>query len=337
MNSSFGTNITAKRRRNHYDYMLILIIALTVALVALFAQFGSNYYTQVKLMRRLFRNKGHTPDEYRERSSCIKDIDYLSVFAKGQLDIYTANDATEPQPILLWIHGGGYVGGDKSCVEPWAHIIAAKQKIAVISVNYCLAPEQHYPCPIIQVGEALRFLSDNRERFNLDTSRIFLAGDSAGAQIASQFAALVYNENMRNEMKITPPIESNRLKGVILCCGFYNMDTVIKSGFPAIKTFMWAYTDCKKLAKYARKDEMSTVKHVSEGYCDVFLTCGNADPFLNQAREMEKALLDAEIGGEIYLPQTKGRKLGHEYQFLVGTPEADTALTKAMEFIEKRL
>lgn len=317
--------------------MLILIIVLLIALVILFAQFGSNYYTQVKVMRRFFKNKGTAPDDYLERTSCNKDVDYQSVFPHGVCDIYTANDATAPQPVLIWVHGGGYVGGDKSCAEPWAHVMAAELHVAVVSINYCLAPEQHYPGPIIQLSEAIRFLGTNAAKFNIDPDRLFVAGDSAGAQITSQFAALVSNPELQTAMKIRPGIERTQLKGILLCCGFYNMDTVIASRFPAIKTFLWAYTNQKKIADFARKDELSTVKQLTCDYPDVFLTCGDADPFIKQAHEMLDALGNAQITTDAYLPKVKGKKLGHEYQFLVGTTEANIALRRAIHFVEQRL
>lgn len=317
--------------------MLILIVALLIMLIVLFAQFGSTYHTQVKVMRRFFKNKGVAPEDYRARTGRINDIDYQSVFPHGQLDLYTANDAANPQPIVVWVHGGGYVGGDKTCIESWAYILAAELKAAIASINYCPAPEQHYPGPLIQLSEALRFLTDNSARFGLDPERIFIGGDSAGAQIASQYAALVCSEPYRNTVKIHPPIAKSQLKGVLLCCGFYNMDTVIKSHFPAIKTFMWAYTNQKKLAKFDRKDEMSVIRHIDADYCDVFITCGNADPFIGQAREMTEALTAADICTDAYLPQPVGKKLGHEYQFMVGTTEANAALKKAMDFIAQRI
>lgn len=259
----------------------------------------------------------------------------MSVLPHGQLDLYTANDASNPQPMIIWVHGGGYVGSDKSCCAPWAHIMVAKLKAAVISINYCPAPEQHYPGPILQLLEALDFLNENREKFNLDMSRLFFAGDSAGAQIISQFAALVCNKDLQTAMKIKPSVSKMQLKGIILCCGFYNMDTVVKSKFPAIKTFLWAYTNVRKISNYSNKDQMSAVKYVEKDYCDTFITCGKGDPFIGQAQEMIAALSKTEINFEAFIPESK--KSGHEYQFQIGTPEANEALKKAVEFIEKRI
>ena len=317
--------------------MALLIILLLITLIALFAQLGSNYYTQIRVIRRFFKNVGLIPEDARLKTSITENIDYESVFPRGKLDLYTANDKSGTQPLLVWVHGGGYVGGDKKAPEAWARTIAARLGVAVASIDYCLAPEQHYPVPLVQLNEALRFLTANAEQFGLDPSRVFLAGDSAGAQITSQYAALVTNPDLQKRMNLLPCLNKDALRGLLLCCGPYNMDTVIKSHFPAIRTFMWAYTNEKKLHKFARKDELSTVKNVTADYCDVYITCGNADPFLKQTNELIKVLEGANVSCSAYMPVSKGKKLGHEYQFLIGTREADEALGKAVDFIEKRI
>lgn len=315
----------------------LLIIALALAVTGLIAEFASNYHTQVRLIRKFFRIKDVTVNEYIKQTALNNNIDYMSAFPGGTLDIYTSNSATEPQPVLLWVHGGGYVGGDKTCIVPWAHETAAKLKIAVISMNYCLAPEHHYPVPLLQICEALRFLKNHESEYNLDTARIFIGGDSAGAQLTAQFAALVCNKELQTRMKITPPISASDLRGILLCCGFYNMDTVMKSHFPAMKTFLWAYTNKKKIGNFDKKDDMSAIKYVNSDFCSVYLTCGNADPFIDQAHEMSEILRAANISREIYLPAPKGKKLGHEYQFDTTTEEGKIALDKAVNFIAARL
>ena len=317
--------------------MALLIILLLITLIALFAQLGSNYYTQIRVIRRFFKNVGAVPGDVRQNTSVLEDIDYESVFPRGKLDLYTANDQKADRPVLVWVHGGGYVGGDKKAPEAWARTIAARLGVAVASIDYCLAPEQHYPVPVIQLGEALRFLSDNAARFGLDPTRVFLAGDSAGAQITSQFAALVSSPTLQKTMNLFPSLRKEDLRGLLLCCGLYNMDTALRTHFPALRTFMWAYTNEKKLSKFARKDELSTVKNITPDYCDVYLTCGNADPFIKQALELHKVLEGTGVPCEAYFPTSKSKKMGHEYQFLIGTQEADLALDKAVHFIEERL
>lgn len=313
--------------------LFILIAALTAVLVQLFA----SYHTQVRILRKFFRNKSVMPEDYLTLTSKLADIPYDSALDGGTLDLYFRNDSVGAHPLLVWIHGGGYMGGDKSCAEAWGRIISYRTGAVVASINYRLAPEQHYPGPILQAGEAIKHLLHNAETYGIDPTRIFLAGDSAGAQIASQCAAMVTSPLLSLRMKLAFPLTPAQLKGIVLCCGMYDMDTVVKTGFPAIKTFLWVYTDEKKfLTRYKRLDELSTVKHITPEYPPVFLTCGDADPFLPQSHELMDALAAAGVECDALLFDGSGKKLNHEYQFKLGRADANFALCRAVEFIVRK-
>lgn len=312
--------------------VLIIFLLATVAAL-LFVQLVGTYYARVSLMRRLIKPKGVLPRGYAEKVSVLRDIDYRSVFGCGFLDLYTANCAQGRQPLILWVHGGGFVGGDKNCVRAYAPILAHETKTAVASINYCVAPKQHYPTPLLQISEALCFLQAQAERFCLDCDRIFIAGDSAGAQIAAQYVSLICDEALREKMNFRPAINRSQLCGALLCCGFYDVDGALKSRFPGMKTFLWAYTDCKKPQNFLRKGEMSVLSHVNAGFCDAFLTCGSSDPLLGQSRALTAALTENGVPTATYFPV---EKTGHEYQFLVGTKAANAALEVAIGFVKSR-
>jgi len=141
-----------------------------------------------------------TPPSYQELSEKVrveKDIEYPSQFRGNRLDVFSAKGATGPLPTILWTHGGGFVGGDKAGIARWATMIAAKG-YTVVSINYELAWENHYPGPLIQFGEAYEFLKHEPQRFPFaDFHRLIIGGDSAGAQIASQCVALQITQNLR--------------------------------------------------------------------------------------------------------------------------------------------
>jgi acetyl esterase/lipase len=127
-----------------------------------------------------------TPANYHELSEKVrveKDIEYPSRFKSNRLDVFSPKDAAGPLATILWIHGGGFVGGDKAGIATWATMIAAKG-YTVVSINYELAWENHYPGPLIQFGEAYEFLKREPQRFPFaDLHRLIIGGDSAGAQI----------------------------------------------------------------------------------------------------------------------------------------------------------
>ena len=69
--------------------------------------------------------------------------------------------------------------------------MVAGHGFTVVSINYALAPGANYPGPIMQTIDAYRFIRENPSRFpTVDTTRLVIGGDSAGAQVASQFAAM---------------------------------------------------------------------------------------------------------------------------------------------------
>ena len=105
-----------------------------------------------------------------------------------RLDVYRPAGG-EPLPAVVWIHGGGWIGGSKEELANWCRLIAA-EGFAVAWIGYSFAPAHGYPTPVRQALAALAHLQANAGRLGLDTERIVLAGDSAGAHVAAQVALI---------------------------------------------------------------------------------------------------------------------------------------------------
>lgn len=104
---------------------------------------------------------------------------------RNVLDAYLIGRPGEPSPTLVFFHGGGYVGGDKSAIN------SGKLKkecleagISVISCNYRFISSDPYPAPMLDGTRALQFVRYMAEEWNLDPNRIASAGSSAGGHIA---------------------------------------------------------------------------------------------------------------------------------------------------------
>lgn len=69
-------------------------------------------------------------------------------------------------------------------------------------MNYALAPEEQYPVPIYQITEMYKHLLVRQDEYELDLNQLFLAGDSAGAHMISQFALIQTNEIYAEKVKI---------------------------------------------------------------------------------------------------------------------------------------
>lgn len=269
---------------------------------------------------------------YEDKTEVLADIDYGSQFENGVLDINRPKEFDGRLPLIFWIHGGGYVGSDKQSTSFYTRALASRGYITA-NINYALAPLRQYPTPLAQAEEAMNFLLDRADIYGIDPSRIYLGGDSAGAQLASQYAALITNRPYAeaagfDAVRIRPA-------GLILFCGFYNMDTLMATHFPFVKHFMWAYTGEKKLRRFSRKDEMSAVRHIGPDYPPVFVVCGDADPFRTQVPELTAALASAGVPCREMTYDGKKLNLGHEFQFNLDNHEAQNVFAVLTRWLEE--
>ncbi len=99
-------------------------------------------------------------------------------------------------PVIVNVHGGGWFYGDKELYAPYAQYLAA-QGFAVVNFNYRLAPEHKYPAAFADVCALMQYLAENAARLQLDVSRLYMVGDSAGAQLAAQYGVFVSNPAYR--------------------------------------------------------------------------------------------------------------------------------------------
>jgi acetyl esterase/lipase len=108
---------------------------------------------------------------------------FLDVFLPVQ------QSGNKPFPVLLYIHGGAWVEGNKSMSEPYYRKAlkeaSLKNGFAIVSINYRLLNDSlHFPAPIIDAKDAVRWINENAGRYNFDTQNIGVLGESAGAHLA---------------------------------------------------------------------------------------------------------------------------------------------------------
>lgn len=269
--------------------------------------------------------------EITKRVAVVKNLSYHDS-ANSLLDIYYPKDALDSMPVILWIHGGGYVGGSKDSRQDYAMSLANAGYV-VANINYSLAPESLYPGPVAQANEALAYLTLHASEYGGDIEQVFVGGDSAGAQIASQVAALVSNAELATSMAIEPAISNTQLQGAVLLGGIYNMNTLGASAFPNIDLFLTAYTGVKPFESFSKIDELSTVQHINSEFPPVFITVGDADPFVSQSTELVDVLQSYEVQVASAFFEGTQKNLKHQYQYDLYTDDARETLQKTLDFL----
>lgn len=105
--------------------------------------------------------------------------------------LYTPPHADAPLPVLLYLHGGGWVAGSIETHDPFCRLLAGAAGIIVLSLEYRLAPEHPFPAALDDVLAAYRWAPAHAESFGGDPQRLLLGGDSAGGNLAAVAANLI--------------------------------------------------------------------------------------------------------------------------------------------------
>lgn len=322
-------------------------LGLIVAVTAVIAIVGAlTPWPSAMLIRSVFTKGGdetaaemdkHVPDT---KLTEQRDVAYADGGADTTMDVFTPASSTGPLPTVVWIHGGAWISGAKENVDPYMRILAA-EGYTTIAVNYTIGPEGVYPLAVHQLNDALAYIDAHADELGVDPNQIVLAGDSAGAQLASQMATLMTSPDYAEIMGITPALAKNQVVATVLNCGVYDLaalatlDGVVGWG---LKTSMWAYSGTKTWAEDSTGATMSTIDWVTADFPTTYISGGNGDGLtwlqsIPMAKRLEELGVDVTT---LFWPAPHEPALPHEYQFHLDMPDAQTALQETIDFLNAR-
>lgn len=134
--------------------------------------------------------------------------DHLVEGQYGDIPVRLYRPSVKPNlPAILFLHGGGWVVGTIDQYDHLARALAVKTGCSVLSVGYRLAPEHPYPAGLEDSYSALEWLAANAADLGVDASRLAVAGDSAGANLAAVVALVARDRSgpaLRHQLLIYP-------------------------------------------------------------------------------------------------------------------------------------
>jgi acetyl esterase/lipase len=93
-------------------------------------------------------------------------------------------------PIIFFTHGGGWILGNKETHDRLIREISVGSKAALVFLNYTPAPEARFPTQIEEAYAAMKYISENAEKLDMDPSRLAVVGDSVGGNMATVLALM---------------------------------------------------------------------------------------------------------------------------------------------------
>lgn len=121
-----------------------------------------------------------------ETVAAVRDLTFAGPGGPLRARHYTPfASGPSPRPLLVFLHGGGFVTGDLDTHDPPCRALCRALDVHVLAIDYRLAPEQPFPAAVDDARAALRFAQANAVAWGADPARIGIAGDSAGGNLAT--------------------------------------------------------------------------------------------------------------------------------------------------------
>lgn len=225
-----------------------------------------------------------------EDISRVDDISYGPDKA-NVLDVYRPKNIEGKLPVIVSVHGGGWVYGDKELYQHYCMNLA-QRGFAVVNFTYRLSPKHKFPAHLEDTVKVFGWMLKNADQYDFDVENVFAVGDSAGGHILSLFCAMCTNQEYAAKYSFRAP-EGFVPKAVALNCGVYNMS---QENNPSGNTLALLKNDI--LPNRGTKEEfydISPVNFITAEFPPCFVMTANQDFLKDQAPALTAKLDKAGV------------------------------------------
>ena len=267
-----------------------------------------------------------------------RDISYGPCGTWNLLDLYVPDEsriegktAEGRWPVIVSIHGGGFFYGDKELYRFYCMHLA-EFGFAVVNFNYRLAPESHFPAPLADTMAVMRWISANADQYGLDTSRVFMVGDSAGAQLVSQFACMLTNKEYGKLFRFETP-EDICVRAISLSCGTYRLAGREKDS--PRNPMMMDYFGDESLFDDPRTE---VLENITGDYPPTYIFSAYNDPLIVECEPTAELLASRGIEVKCRIFGTpEAREVGHVFQVDMRLEEGEKANREQTDFFKAHM
>jgi acetyl esterase/lipase len=161
-----------------------------------------------------------------------------------------------------------------------------------------------------------------------------LAGDSAGAQIASWYASALQNDSLFHQIGVRSLVSKESVKGLLLFYGVYDFDTVLDAPFAFIRTYARSFLGADTRDYRANSMVASPIKHISRDLAPVWLCAGERDGLFSQSEAFARALGEHGVRCRTLFFSDEYRA-NHGFLFFTWLRSSKIAIASALEFLRE--
>lgn len=274
--------------------------------------------------------------------TAFRNITYPSRWPSSSMDIYQCSQMDAP--VMLFVHGGGYVWGDKDDAsfgtgDSNFMRCTAHAGFHVVSINYALYPAVVYPDILHQIDDAVAHLTKHAREYGISTERLILCGTSAGGQIIGQYVNAQLNEAYGKQFGLKKTLRRDQLKAVVFNSALLEPEHFDDTGNSLMNAmFGWmgrCYFGNKRLAKNESAKQAAVTANIPVDYPPVYITDGNVATFTKQAIRLDKHLTALDIPHVCNLYEQSEAKLMHGYECKIDSVQSKDNFEKMIRFLDQ--
>lgn len=262
-----------------------------------------------------------TPDDiYRKNDICYGQNKKWQL-----LDVYYSKGTTKPLPVIVIVHGGGWVYGTKEVYQYYGMDLA-KRGFVVVNFNYRLAPKHKFPAQLEDINLVIKWLYQHDKVYHMDNKHLYLVGDSAGAHLTSLYTSFLCHKDYQKQFTFKPP-KGFKPTAIALNCGIYDIDHLQAHTRYLLRDL---------LGRRFKKDLhlINPVDYVTKDFPPVYLMTSHDDFLVDQAPFMQQQLTAHHVQHVYKVYGDDNDKLYHVFHVDIKTASAAKANDDECQFFK---
>lgn len=284
------------------------------------------------MLRKMFTNGDNKRDAGLSTPTDIERFDNILYGADSQwqtLDVYRPKGVHGALPVIVSVHGGGWVYGDRERYQFYCMNLA-QRGFAVVNFTYHLAPKYKFPQPLLDTTLVFQWVLDNAEKYGLDTINIFAVGDSAGAHLLSLYCVLCTNSDYAALFDFSASKDALP-KAVGLNCGAYD----VSHGNGLNGRLMKDY-----LPNRGTQEELERVdplNHITDAFPPAYIMTAIKDFLRKDALKLQNRLDTLGVPNEYRLYDDTVHSLGHVFHLNIRSADAKECNDEECRFFREHM
>lgn len=293
------------------------------------------------------KNAKYSTTKFSDGTQVAYNLQYDSQYPNGFLDIYHSAAKQHKMTTVIFVHGGGYVWGDKQSGDPntgngignnsyLKRLLKSGYNVA--ELNYALAPQYKYPIATKQVNQALTYLTKNAQKLGLNMKSIVIGGGSAGGNLAGQLVELATNHTYAHELHLKSAVKPKQIKAVIFASALLDNTRYGETHSAEIDYLFYqlgrVYFGQNDLHQSKLANQSNVIRYVNKQFPPTYISDGNTGTFYDQAFDLSQKLSELGIYHQLDYHSKSDVTLTHGYQEN-NSPRARQSMDKMLKFLQR--